>query len=458
MTVLADYTRDRTRWSQFLPAQGTLLYNPYGVIPVSFFASEPNFDYVRRLQYSAGYQLVHRRSETWTFQQNFRHSYANYDGATAYGIGLEPDLRRLNRAPYTYDSGTSITAADSRAEARFRTGFFSHTLLAGLDYAHVRTDTQGQYGSIGPIDVFQPVYGQPAGPLTSYTSTRQPSNQAGLYVQDQLKFGRGWIVLLSGRRDWTHTSTHDLLASGASRQDDRKFTGRAGAVYASSLGIAPYFSYSTSFLPTVGVNYYGLPYKPTTGQQEEAGVRFQPRKSNILVSASVFNLKQQNVQTTDPANALNTIQTGEVRVRGIEIETIAALLAGWNLHLGYTYNNARVTDTTAPGQLGKHPTQTPEQFTSALAEYTVRKGRFTGLGGGAGVRYIGVSAANADNSMTVPGYTLYDASLHFDWKHMRFDVNATNLANRRYVAVCTGLTYCNYGYARAVIGTVRYRW
>jgi iron complex outermembrane recepter protein len=458
LTLLTDYQRDRTRWSQFLPSQGTLIYNPNGTIPVGFFASEPDFDRVHRLQYSTAYQLTHRQSERWTFRQNLRHSYADYDGGTAYGIGLRADLRTLNRAAYTWNSSTRLTAIDNQAEAKFQTGIVRHAVLAGFDYSHLNTETGGKFGSVAPIDAFQPVYGQPVGTLTSYTNTRQPSSQSGVYLQDQLKFGQSLVVLLSGREDWARASTQNLLASSTSKQDDRKFTGRAGAVYTSKFGLAPYVSYSTSFLPTVGVDYYGHSYRPSTGRQEEAGLRFRPGKWNGFVSASVFNLTQQNVQTTDPANALNMVQTGEVRVRGVEIEGVTSLFAGWNLHLSYTHNNPRITKTTELDQLGKHPTQVPDQTASALAEYTVRKGRLAGLGGGAGVRYLGVTAGSADNALTVPGYTLYDASLHFVWKRTRFDFNAANLTDKRYVAVCSGLSYCNYGYARNVSGTVHYQW
>ena len=82
---------------------------------------------------------------------------------------------------------------------------------------------------------------------------------------------------------------------------------------------------------------------------------------------------------------------------------------------------------------------------------------FSGLGGNFGIRFVGRNAADSANSFFVPNYVLLDAGLRFAYRHLGFSVNATNLTDRRYVATCSGLSYCYYGYARNVIGTVKYR-
>ena len=82
--------------------------------------------------------------------------------------------------------------------------------------------------------------------------------------------------------------------------------------------------------------------------------------------------------------------------------------------------------------------------------------RDTGIGGG--VRYVGPRAGDATNSITVPDYTLLDAFARYVWRSTEFQVSATNLLDKTYVAVCTSASYCNYGNAMKVIGTVRYRW
>jgi iron complex outermembrane recepter protein len=107
--------------------------------------------------------------------------------------------------------------------------------------------------------------------------------------------------------------------------------------------------------------------------------------------------------------------------------------------------------------IGKWLPQTPRNQFSALADYTRSEGRFAGLGGNFGLRFVGTNAADAANSFFISNYTLLDASLRFGYRHTLFSVNATNIADKRYVATCTGLTACYYGYARNVIGTAQYR-
>ena len=119
-------------------------------------------------------------------------------------------------------------------------------------------------------------------------------------AQDQLKLGRLTLVL-SGRNDWVNTADNNRLAPSESR-DDSQFSGRAGLIYNTDLGIAPYVSYATSYNPIIGVNYsyraIVLHRKPAL--QSEVGVKVQPTGFNGHFGASVFDLKRQNVLTTDP--------------------------------------------------------------------------------------------------------------------------------------------------------------
>ena len=64
---------------------------------------------------------------------------------------------------------------------------------------------------------------------------------------------------------------------------------------------------------------------------------------------------------------------------------------------------------------GRSPTQAPEQMYSLWADYNFLQGPLDGLRLGGGVRYVGYSWVDAENSMKVPSYTLFDASVGYDW-------------------------------------------
>ena len=81
------------------------------------------------------------------------------------------------------------------------------------------------------------------------------------------------------------------------------------------------------------------------------------------------------------------------------------------------------------------------------AKYTWYDGPVAGLGIGGGVRYVGQNYGDNANTILIPDYTLFDATVSFDFKYLRPDlkgwsaqINATNLTNKYYVASClTGL-------------------
>ncbi|MDF2642366.1 MAG: tonB-dependent siderophore receptor [Pseudomonas sp.] len=81
--------------------------------------------------------------------------------------------------------------------------------------------------------------------------------------------------------------------------------------------------------------------------------------------------------------------------------------------------------------------------------------------GWGGVRYVGYSWADAENTMKVPSYTLFDASVGYDLskvglKGVDVRVNANNLTNESYVASCASLSFCYLGEERNVSATLSY--
>ena len=253
------------------------------------------------------------------------------------------------------------------------------------------------------------------------------------------------------------TGAPDNRIDGSSiKQSPGKFTYRVGLTYLSEIGLAPYASYSTSFLPVTGVNVSGQPFKPTEGKQMEGGLKYQPKGSNSFVTADVFQITQTNVSVPDPSNPLNTLQQGEIRSRGYELEAVGNVVSTLNFTAAYSHLDQKVTRTTDPTTLDKRPPLAPDQLFSLAGEYTVPSGFLTGVGFGAGVRFVGSRAGDPANTIEVPSYTLLDGSVRYLWRNMEFLLSGTNLTDKTYVAVCTSPSYCNYGLARKLIATARY--
>ncbi len=108
--------------------------------------------------------------------------------------------------------------------------------------------------------------------------------------------------------------------------------------------------------------------------------------------------------------------------------------------------------------LGNRPESVPVNMASAWADKEVSTGPLKGFGLGAGVRFVGSSYGDNGDTYLTPGVTLFDAEMHYEFRGLQFSVNASNLFNKTYVAICQGETSCYYGLKRNVRGKMTYRW
>ncbi|WP_315830781.1 TonB-dependent siderophore receptor [Bradyrhizobium prioriisuperbiae] len=465
-TVLGAYQRDVSGVTiQFLPANGTLRPNPFGTVPISKNVGEPGWDSYKRSQYWAGYQFEHHASDVWTVRQNLRYAGLDTDVQAVIGQGgLMADNRTLRRFAFIVPENSTAFTMDNQAEARFNTGSLAHVALFGVDYRHTTSDFSQYFGSAPSIDLFNTVYGQPftLPPLT--TKTRQVQDQVGVYAQDQIALG-GWRLTLSGRHDWVTTDSTDFLKNTLQSQDNKAFSGRAGLNYVFDSGVSPYVAYARSFQPTVGLAWVGTPFVPTTGEQYEVGIKYQPVGTNVMVTAALFDITQQNVLTVDPAHVGFSLQTGEARSRGLELEATASLTNGLKMIASYTYTDTETTKSTTLANVGKQLINVPRNQAALWGDYTFQDGKAAGFGFGAGVRYIGTSNGDAANTLLIPDYTLVDAAVHYDLSNLdpklrgtRVAINVNNLFNKEYVSTCQSINACFYGSDRMVTGSLRYTW
>lgn len=461
ITVLAHYLKNDTGIStQFLPAQGTLLPNPNGQIRRSFFGGEPNYDNFDREQWAVSYFLEHDVNATWTLRQNARYGSLNVDLNQVYGLGLDPadpSMRRLSRgAFYSYETIDQFVI-DNQAEARFITGGIEHTLLMGVDYQNNTFDQRSGFGLAPSIDMYSPDYGGFDGvdppPFNISDTTIE---QTGLYIHDQARLFERLIVVGGLRYDWATIDIDDQLFASNTTQHDDALSWRVGAIYEMDGGWAPYFSYSTSFLPVAGVDVFtGQFFEPETGRQYEGGLKYQPN-DDLLVTFSAFDIRRENYITTD--NSFIQSQVGEILSRGLEFEAQAEVVDGLDVIAAYTWlPEFNIEESTDPIELGKREPIVPEHMAALWAHYQFQRGQFEGFGFGGGVRYTGETFGDSANTalMTVPSYTLFDAVVDYETEKWRFAVNVHNIEDEETLS-CWDT--CYYGPARTVIGSIKRRW
>lgn len=479
ITLFGDILNNRSGAAAFYSAERD------GITPTNTVISDPSFTRYSTNQASFSYKLEHHFNETWTARQNFRFQRqdGNFRDINPAGFEVDPDTGEpiidpitgnpnsiLNRSAFSTKERLDQTTLDTHLQARFDTGPVKHMTLFGIDWN--RTNASLNYlasASTPSIDVLNPVYFQPiATPDLPAFDAKQKIDNVGFYLQDQIKY-QNWILTLSGRHDrvsnnTTNNPTDFGPPASVFKNNDSAYTGRAGLTYLFSNGIAPYVSYSQSFLPQPGQDRSdggnGRPFDPSRASQYEVGIKYQPVGSRSLFTVALFELTKTNVLTRDPNADLFCncfVQTGEIRSRGAELEARTEIFRGMNAIGAFTYNDVKVTESTDFS--GKMPILVPNTSTSGWLDYnfdTLNISWLKGFGIGGGVRYVGRVFNDEANTSTTRSFTLFDAMLRYDNGPWRFLINANNIFNEKYYSGSGGGNFFR-GTERMVIGTLKLR-
>ncbi|WP_419708255.1 TonB-dependent siderophore receptor [Pseudomonas sp. NFX224] len=473
-TLLTQFTRDDTGiTSQFLPVQGTKIGMPFGDVSHHKNLGDPDWEYYDRTYYALGYAFEHRLNDVWQFRQNLRYTKSDlsFQGITvgAYPFTQVDNDGNVGRSTTSVDEDISQFAVDNNFQADFATGDVRHTLLLGLDHQRNNTNYTSIFGSAPPTNVNNPVRGveivRPPRSSAFYDYD-QKTYQTGLYVQDQMALDQ-WRLTLGGREDWVHTGTKFFNKGDATNTErDTNFSGNAAISYVFDNGIVPYLSYAESFQPTSNATASPTDsIKPTEGEQWELGIKYQPPGSDTLLSAAIYDLTQKNVSvtTTNSDNVSITSQTGEVKVKGLELEAVSDVTENLKVIAAYTLAKSEVQDGTFKGNRLQ---LMPNQQASLWTDYTWHNGVLDGFGVGGGVRYTGNTYGDQANTELgkADAYTVFDAAVHYDLgrldnslKGASLALNATNLFDKDYISTCDSF-YCYYGDQRSVVASATYKW
>lgn len=478
-----------TGYYGWLPKEGTVEPLPNGKrLPTDFNEGAKNNTYSRN-EKMIGYSFDHEFNDTFTVRQNLRFAQNKVSQKSVYGYGMcsDPlytkDQEALKASPclsipqsqwghtltrqYVIDNEKLENfSVDTQLQSKFATGSVDHTLLTGVDFMRMRNDIDswfGYAGSVAPSDIYNldrsdfdfGAHPNPSGPYRVLLKQKQ----TGLYVQDQAQWDKV-LVTLGGRYDWADQSSFNRDYGNKSERDDKEFTWRGGVNYLFDNGVTPYFSYSESFEPASQTDANGDLFAPSKGKQYEVGVKYVPEDRPIVVTGALYQLTKTNNLMADPNGSLFSVEGGEIRARGVELEAKAALSASVNVVGSYTYTDAEyTTDTTYKGNT---PAQMPKHMASLWADYTFFDGPLSGLTLGTGGRYTGSSYGDPANSFKVGSYTVVDALVRYDLARVgmagsNVALHVNNLFDREYVASCFNTYGCFWGAERQVVATATFR-
>lgn len=456
ITLLASFQKDDAiPYNGFKLPYGTLNDTPYGKVDPSVNYGEPDLETSERYQKSLGYQISHQFNDTWSFEQDLRYSQLDLKLLSVYILGQEapPNERRGTRGLTYREGDIESWTIDNRLVGKWFTERTENTLLLGVDYQDI-DNTGYEYDdfAFSGIDLFDPQYNQYSLPDSlSLTDRKITKQQTGLYVQDQLRLDDRWVFLAGVRYDQAETDNVNRSNGFEQRADDEEFSLSGGLMYLADNGVSPYLSYSESFQPIVGANADGELYEPLKGKQLEVGVKFAPDYLDGYITAAAYRIEEENTLIFGRTVAE---QAGERNTDGFEVEGVAYLTENLQFTGAYTYSDS-VTEDTATDEGEIRANLIPRHMASTWLDYSFSD-TAPGLKIGGGLRFVGESEGPANDD--VPSYTVIDLMAQYDFaRNWRAQLNASNVADREYVASCDTL-WCYYGAARSVTGSVSYRW
>ena len=199
------------------------------------------------------------------------------------------------------------------------------------------------------------------------------------------------------------------------------------------------FSNPTPVTQPSGSNVSGT-LKPQHANQFEGGVKTDLFQGKLSFTASYYDISVTNMTRTEEVNIAGknyvvTVQNGTQKSKGVEFELIANPIDGLNIIAGYSYNDSKLTKSTAALE-GRRPASAgPATLINSWISYAIPSGNLKGLGLGTGINYIGKHLSGntlATGIFTLPSYTLVTTTLFYDQPKYRIGIKVDNLTDELY--------------------------
>jgi len=440
----------------WLPYYGTVEPVGFGTFDEDFNTGEPGVDSYLRDQWLL--TAIYRQDlGAWRLTNTARYERAHVEESSVYaygytGFAITPQDAEgnLSRLVFKHDTTATGLHNDLRLEQTLATGGAEHRLLLGFDAKYYQLD-QVQASATGTgLSATNPVYGAAQPDAVPYIDQELTQTGLGLYAQDQVRWGDGWIATLNGRYDIVHTEagTNEATSVAGVDREDGEFSWRMGL--AKEIGdFVPYVSAGTYFNPQVVNDPAGDEVEPETGRQVEAGLKWSPDDRTLLTFAAFETTRENISQTQWNGAGYDYFQIGEVRSRGIEVEAQGEIARGLTYRASLTKLDVEIVDDVDPTIVGNTPYVVAEDqaaFSIAWEPMAVK-----GLTLSAGVRFLGESWVDNQNTLRVPSTMLYDAGVSYDFAGVwTANLDISNLTDEDYVAACQTAYWCYQGEGRNV--------
>ena len=349
----------------------------------------------------------------------------------------------------TVNNQTELTAT-------FETGKIGHTLLTGIDLGYESYYNQNfarngscngtplgaanaTTGYVSCTPLLFPNGNAPGVPETPTNLATAQATAFGIYANDtiqvipEIKLVGGvrydlYYATIGNSINSTNTPGNTTLASA--QQTTNFVSVRTGIILQPTKQQSYYFSYSTSFNPSleqlVSTTGVSQPLPPETNEAFELGAKYDLLNENLSLTGALFQITKQNARSQNGDNTFTA--NGTIRVKGVRAGVAGRINEQWQVFGGYTYLDARIIDGIGTGTTGMVPLNTPRDSATIWSTYTFRE-KYE-IGGGA--TYLGMRYANNTNTVQVPEFVRFDATAAYKMEKYDVRLNIFNLTDVKY--------------------------
>ena len=185
-------------------------------------------------------------------------------------------------------------------------------------------------------------------PGTNTAATHVQSLSYAVNFLDTLELTR-WLQVSGGVRfdhfDTTSTPPSTTPPAQPATRLDEQPTYRAAVIAKPRPAGSVYFDWGTSFNPaaeSLSLSANNATAPPEYNETYEVGAKWNFLRDRLNLNGSVFRTEKLNARETNPLNTLETLNTGNQLVRGVQVGALGHMPSAFDLLLGYAFLDGRV--------------------------------------------------------------------------------------------------------------------
>jgi iron complex outermembrane receptor protein len=375
----------------------------------------------------ANYKL----SEQWTSQTLY--SYANTENQGNY-VFLQVN-KKDTITPFLMSLPSTFTTHQVQQNfiGDFKIGSFRNRLIIGADYTqltNLNSRTTIYYSNAAISGTFKPNLYQYETALgnAKWSDALRYEKTFSVYASDVFNVTDRLLVMAALRLDRFNDVENDYKQTALSP----KF----GLVYQLLKDkLSVFGNFMDGFknvAPALTEDEGNKAFKPEHATQYEGGVKLELFNGKLSSTVSYYDITvRKRLTPYNIAGSKDTYYTqdGTQNSKGFEIDLIANPVTGMHIILGYGFNDNEYTK----GQYeGKRPYGVSKNIANFWISHKLTTGKFSGFGVGFGGNYASDHFLEATNTITVPGYTKFDATVFYDQPKYRIGLKLNNIGNEKY--------------------------